>query len=108
MSEQFAVDSAFGNGSAVDGEILFAAAGGVVVDDTWNDFFSHTAFAYDEYAEVGRRYLQGNVDDMIESIAVAHDVVSLLDVLQFGTLHTADKITYFFCKICNFGIKSLK
>ena len=44
MAEQLRVDSALWNGTAVDGKVLLATSWRVVVDDTWNDFFSHSAF----------------------------------------------------------------
>jgi hypothetical protein len=51
------------------------------VNDAWNNFLSNTTFADDEYGQVSRRYLQGNVQRMIQSLAVAYDAVSLLDSL---------------------------
>jgi len=81
VSEEFGVDGSFRYGAAVDGEILFSTAWRVVVNDAWNNLLSNTTFADDEYGQVSRRYLQGNVQRMIQSLAVAYDAVSLLDSL---------------------------
>ena len=48
-----------------------------------DDFLSHTALTDDEHAEIGWRYLEGNVKHMVQSLAVTYDVVPLFDGLKF-------------------------
>ena len=81
MTEQFAVDRSFGNGAAVNGEILLATAGGIVVDDAGKDLFSHAALSDDEYAEVSRCHLKGDIECAVQPRTVSHDVVPLFDSL---------------------------
>ena len=89
MSEQLGVDGSFWDGAAVDGEILLAASWRVVVNDAWYDFLAHAAFSYDEHAHVSGRHLQGYVEHMVQSIAVAHDVILLFDALQLIHFHNS-------------------
>ena len=81
MTEQFAVDRSFGNRAAVDGEIFLTTAGGIVVDDAGEDFLSHTALSDDEYAEVSRCHLKGDIECAVQPRTVSHDVVPLFDSL---------------------------
>ena len=83
MSEQFAVDSAFGDGAAVYCKILFALSCRVVVYEARDDFLAHAAFANDKHAKIGRRNLKSYVESMIEGLAIAHNVVSLFYSLKF-------------------------
>ena len=62
MTKQFTVDGSFGNGAAVNGEILLATAGGIVVNDAGENLFSHAALSDDEYAEVSRCHLKGDIE----------------------------------------------
>lgn len=50
MAEELAVDGALGNGSTVDGEIFLTPTRGVVVDDTRDDFLSHTTLSDNKHA----------------------------------------------------------
>ena len=65
MAEQFAVYRAFGDRSAVDGKIFLAASRRVVVYYTWNNLFTHTAFADYEYREICRCDLHGHIDGAV-------------------------------------------
>ena len=49
VSEQLTVNSTFRNRTAVDGEILLAFTGRVVVNDTRNNLLTNTAFSYYEH-----------------------------------------------------------
>ena len=49
MTEEFGVDSSFGNGSAVDGEVLLAPPVAVVVYDTRKGLLAHAVFTGDEH-----------------------------------------------------------
>ena len=54
VSEEFAVDGAFGNGAAVDGDVRLAFAFAVVVYDAGYDFLTDAALSLYEDGEVGR------------------------------------------------------
>ena len=95
MAEEFAVDGALGDGAAVDGEIVAAPAGRLVVYEAGYNLLAHTAFAHDEHRQVGAGHLQGYVQRMVQRIAVAHDVVASFDGLKVYRIHNRDKITYF-------------
>ena len=49
VTEQFAIDGALGDAPTVDGEILTQTAQAVVVNQTGDNLFTHTALASDEY-----------------------------------------------------------
>ena len=49
MTEEFGVDSSFGNGSAVDGEVLLAPPVAVVVYDARKGLLAHAVFTGDEH-----------------------------------------------------------
>ena len=51
------------------------------MDDTRYNLLTNTTLTNDEHAQVGGRYLKGDVQNMVQSLAVAHDVVSLFDAL---------------------------
>jgi hypothetical protein len=51
------------------------------VDDARNDFFSDAALADNEYAQVGRCHLQGDIEHSVQGFAVSYDVVPLFDAL---------------------------
>ena len=87
MSEELAVDGSFGYGATVDGKILLSATWLVVVDNTWQYLLTYSTLADYKHRQVSRRHLQGNVYCTIQGLAVSHDVVSLLDSLQFRTIH---------------------
>ena len=87
VAEEFAVYRSLGNRTTVDGEVFLPLAGRVVVDDARDDLFAHAALADDQHREVGGGHLQGHVEGTVERVAVAHDVVSLLDDLQFTRIH---------------------
>ena len=95
MSEELAVNSPFRDGATVDGKILLAATGRTVVDNTWYNLLAHTAFADNQYRQIRRCHLQGDIQSMVQSIAVAYDVISLFGSLQFCCIHLTDKITYY-------------
>ena len=87
MTKQLRVDGALGDGTAVDGEILLAATGRVVVDDTGNDLLTHTTLAYNKHTEISRSHLQGYVEHLVQRLTVSNDIIPLLDALQFCRLH---------------------
>ena len=87
MSEELRVDGSLRDTAAVDGEVLLAFPRRVVVNHTRNDLLTHTAFADDEHGEIRRRHLQGNVEGMVQWLAVSYDIVPLFDALKFRCLH---------------------
>ena len=103
MTEELAVDGAFGYGTAVDGEVPLTAPGRVVVYDAWDDFLAHAALADDQHTEVGGGYLQSHVEGVVQIIAVAYDVVAqnyafYLRILQFWQKKMRTKQKYLVCK----------
>ena len=87
MTEELGVDGSFGNSAAVDGEILLAATGRVVVDNPGQDVFTHTAFTNYQHTQVNGRHLESDVQCVVQCLAVTYDIVTLFDVLKFGCLH---------------------
>ena len=57
MTEQLAVDGAFGNGTAVDGKVFLALSGRIVVNHLGDNLLAHTTFAHDKHAHIGGRHL---------------------------------------------------
>ena len=81
MAEKLRVDGTFGYGTAVDGKVFLTAARRVVVNHSRNDFLTYTTLANDEHTQIGRRHLQGDVQHVVQGIAVAYDVIPLFDSL---------------------------
>lgn len=57
------------------------------MNDAWQDVFTHTAFTDYQHTKVNGRHLEGDVQCVIQSLAVTYDVVTLFNVLKFGCLH---------------------
>ena len=57
VTKQLAVNSTLRNGTAVDGEILLATTRRVVMNDTRNDFLTHTTLTDYQHRQIGRRHL---------------------------------------------------
>ena len=100
VAEEFAVYRSLGNRTTVDGEVFLVFAWRIVVYQSWyylavaalhklycSFAFAHAALANDQHRKVGGGHLQGHVEGTVERVAVAHDVVSLLDDLQFTRIH---------------------
>ena len=96
MTEEFAIDSTFRNTTAVDSKILLTSAWRMIVDNTRNDFLTHTRFTDDKHRKICRCHLQGDIERTVQSIAITHDVIPLFYFLKFTCVHLADKITHFF------------
>ena len=82
MSEEFAVDGSFGDGTAVYGEVFLAFPWRIVVYEPWDYLLAHAAFSHDEHRQVGGCHLQGDIEGSVEGIAVSYDVIALLYCLQ--------------------------
>ena len=95
VTEQLAIYRPLGYRTAVDGKILLATARRIVVYYARNNLLAHTALAHDEHRQVCRRNLHGHVDCTVQPGAVAHYAIPLLYLLQFSSVHLADKITHF-------------
>ena len=93
MAEQLRVDGTLRDRAAVDGEILFASTGRIVMNDAWQAVLTYAALTNNQYTKVNGRHLKGDVQCVVQSLAVAYDVITLLDVLKFGSLHLAGKGT---------------
>ena len=59
------------------------------MDDARQDVLTHTALSEYQHTKVDGRHLEGNVQRVIQCLAVAYDVVTLLNILKFGCLHLA-------------------
>ena len=85
MAEEFALDGALGDGSAVDGDesptLPHMFAGAVLMDDARKDVLAHAALAGDEDGEVGGGHLDGLVEGHEEFRIVSYDVVALFKSL---------------------------
>ena len=67
------------------------------MNDAWQDFLAHTAFAYDENTEVGGCHLQGDIQRTVQIIAVSNDLVGLFYLLQITHTHNGvTKLHIFF------------
>ena len=72
-------------------------SGRIVVNQAGDYFLTHAALAYDEHAEVGGCHLKGDIQRMVQRVAVSHDVVALLYPLQFVRVHNwVTKLRIFF------------
>ena len=78
VSEQFGVDSPFGDASAVDCEVLAVAAEAVLMYYAGDVFLAHAALAGDEHGEVGGGYGHGCLEGPVERRVVADYVVTVL------------------------------
>ena len=94
MSEEFGVDGALWQRAAVDGKVFVVLARGVVVYDSWQHLFAYTALTAYQHREVGRGYLYGYVDAAVQSFVVAHDVISLFDLLYGFFVHVIERGRY--------------
>ena len=86
MSEEFGVDGAFGNGSAVDSHVIAVLAGAEFVHDFRKKLLTHTAFAQHQHAQVCAGHLGGDVNGAVHQGRVADDAETLFDALQFHRL----------------------
>ena len=81
MAKQFAVNGAFRNAPAVDGEIFAHTALAVVVNQAGNDLLTYSTLASDENREVGLCHLKSDIKSMVQTFAVANDAIALFDGL---------------------------
>ena len=81
MPEKFRVDGAFGDGTAVDGEIRSVLASGEGVNNLREMLFADTRFPCYKDAKVGLCHLQGNLYTTIEQRTVADNAEPLFDML---------------------------
>ena len=68
--------------------MLFRSARRIVVNDAWQNVLTHTALTDDQHTKVNGRHLEGDVQRVVQRLAVAYDAVTLLNVLKFGSLHS--------------------
>ena len=83
MAEEFAVNGAFGDGSAVYGDVAGMFAGAESVDYLREKFLARAAFACHEHRQVNRRHLDGAGDGSDELRGVAHNAKAHLGLLYF-------------------------
>ena len=87
VTEEFAIHRTLRDGAAVDGKVRTVLAGRTIVDDAREMLFSHTRLTRDEYAQIRRGYLDGNLDGAIQLRVGADDLVSLFDGLYICFCH---------------------
>ena len=73
VSEEFALQDAFAEGGAVEGDEVAAAAGRVVVQGLGDEFLAGAALALDEDGGVGRGDLAQRLDDAPHRLRLADD-----------------------------------
>ena len=79
MSEEFGIDSSFGNSAAVDGEIGTVFASRKSMDDFREMLFTDTGLTGDEHREIGPRDLYGNLYIPVEKRTLANNTKALFD-----------------------------
>ena len=62
MTEQLGVNRTLRDSSAVDGNILPVLPPAVLMDNLRKALLSHTALSGDQHGQIGRSYLNGNID----------------------------------------------
>ena len=65
VSEELAIHRALGDGAAVDGKVGTVLTGRTVVDDAREMLFADARLTRDEYTQIRRGYLDGNLDGAI-------------------------------------------
>src|SRR3712207_864405 len=91
-AKEFAVNCSFGDRTTVYRKIFLTSARRIIVDYSWEYFFSDTTFSYYQHTKIRRRHLKSNIKRTIQPIAIANDVISLLYFLQFRSIHLVTKL----------------
>ena len=81
VAEELRVRSPFGDGPAVDGEVLVVPAAAVLVDNLGNILLSDSALPRDQHSQVRGRYGHGHLQRPVQGGVVADDVVFVLKSL---------------------------
>ena len=82
MAEQFTVDGALGNGTAVHRDVRPMLARTVGVQDLGQHFLAAPALALDQHAQVGRGHLGHVADGTVQPRRGTDDAEALLDGLH--------------------------
>ena len=80
MSEEFRVDGALGYAAAVYGNVALGLAKAVVMYDARYNLLACTAFALDEYTQVGTCHLESGVQCHVQFLVATNNVVSCFQV----------------------------
>ena len=73
MTEQFRINGSFGNGTAVHSNVLSMLPPAVLVNDLRETLLTHTAFASNQYRQVGRSHLNSHIYRTHQYIIVTYD-----------------------------------
>ena len=63
------------------------------MDNLGNNVLAYAAFSKNQHSQIYRRHLQGDVECIVQCLAVSYDVIALFDVLEFRILHLGRKVT---------------
>ena len=73
MTEQFRINSSFGNGTAVHSNILTMLPSAVLMNDLRETLLTHTTLSGNQYRQIGRRHLNSNVYRTHQCFIVTND-----------------------------------
>ena len=62
MPEQFGINRTFRDSSAVDSNILSVLPPAILMNDLWKTLLSDTALSGNQHGQIGRSYLNSNID----------------------------------------------
>ena len=82
VSEEFAFDGSFGDGTTVHRQVFPGRTWAEVVDDARDDFLSHTVFTLHQYGKVRLGHLLGGDEGVVQSLTVADDAIPFLDIAK--------------------------
>ena len=77
VAEQLRIDRAFGDGTAVDGNIFIVLAGRIGVDDLREKLLAHAALARHQHRQIGRCDAHGHFERPIQKLRIADDAEAL-------------------------------
>ena len=87
MSEEFRINGPFGNGTAINRNVLPMLASAVLMDNLRKAFLTHTALAGNQHGQVSRRHLNGHINGARQPRIIAYDAKPQLDLLYFCFCH---------------------
>ena len=88
VAEEFGVDGALRDGSAVDRQVLAGPAAAVLVDDLGEVFLAHAALARDQDGQVRGGHRDGGLQGAVQRGIVPDDVVFVLESLEVLHFHS--------------------
>ena len=73
MTEEFRINRTFGNGATVYGNVLSMLSPAVLVDYLREALLTHTTLSGNQHRQVGRGYLNGNINGTHQCLVIADD-----------------------------------